>query len=148
MEQTASTSNLVSKRPALFMTAYQPQGLPNLTGNELNTLTARSCDQERTPPPRILVPAGQFAIPMAWLPAGLLTPVTETTVYASFNGSTQLARWQVLGGSTPTKLSVIASAGKAAFETAIKLRSSRTHLEVRALDAHGKTLGTSKAVKS
>jgi hypothetical protein len=79
---------------------------------------------------------------------GTRTSKGKTTVYASFNGSTQLARWQVLGGSTPTKLSVIASAGKAAFETAIKLRSSRTYLEVRALDAHGKTLGTSKAVKS
>jgi hypothetical protein len=79
---------------------------------------------------------------------GTRTSKGKTTVYASFNGSTQLARWQVLGGSTPTKLSVIASAGKAAFETAIKLRSGRTYLEVRALDARGKTLGTSKAVKS
>ena len=78
---------------------------------------------------------------------GTRTTKGKTTVYASWNGSTQLARWQVLGGSAPSKMSVIASAGKAAFETPIKLRSSRTYLEVRALDAHGKVLGTSTAVK-
>lgn len=71
----------------------------------------------------------------------------KTTVYASWNGSTQLARWQVLGGSNPSKLSVIASAGKSAFETRIKLRSSRAYLAVRALDSHGKVLATSKPVK-
>jgi hypothetical protein len=84
----------------------------------------------------------------AALPAlGTRTSKGKTTVYASWNGSTQLARWQVLGGSNPSKLSVIASANKAAFETAIKLGSSRTYLAVRALDSHGKVLATSKPVK-
>ncbi|HEX3978608.1 MAG TPA: arylsulfotransferase family protein [Solirubrobacteraceae bacterium] len=78
---------------------------------------------------------------------GTRTTKGKTTVYASWNGSSLLARWQVLGGSTSSKMSVIASAGKAAFETPIKLRSSRTYLEVRALDAHGKVLGTSAAVR-
>ena len=78
---------------------------------------------------------------------GTRTTKGKTTVYASWNGSTLLTRWQVLGGSTPSKMSVIASAGKSAFETPIKLPSSRTYLEVRALDAHGKVLGTSTAVK-
>ena len=78
---------------------------------------------------------------------GTTTSRGKTTVYASWNGSTALARWQVLGGSNPSKLSVIASAGKAAFETAIRLRSSKPYLAVRALDSHGKTLATSKPVK-
>jgi hypothetical protein len=78
---------------------------------------------------------------------GTHTSQGKTTVFASWNGSTQLARWQVLGGSSAAKMSVIASAGKAAFETAIKLRSSRTYLAVQALDAHGKVLGTSKPAK-
>jgi hypothetical protein len=71
----------------------------------------------------------------------------KTTVYASWNGSTQLARWQVLGGSSPSKLSVIATAGKTAFETPIKLRSSRAYLEVQALDSRGKVLAHTKPVK-
>jgi hypothetical protein len=78
---------------------------------------------------------------------GTRTSKGKTTVYASWNGSTLLARWEVLGGSSPSKLSVIASAGKAAFETAIRLRSSRPYLAVRALDSHGKVLATSKPVK-
>ena len=84
----------------------------------------------------------------AALPAlGTRTTKGKTTVYASWNGSTELARWQVLGGSSPSKLSVIAGANKAAFETAIKLGSRRTYLAVRALDSHGKVLATSKPVK-
>jgi arylsulfotransferase ASST len=67
--------------------------------------------------------------------------------YASWNGATAVTRWQVLGGSSPSKLSVVASAGKAAFETAIKLPAVQSYIEVRALDAHGHVLGTSKAVK-
>ncbi len=70
-----------------------------------------------------------------------------TTVYASWNGSTQLARWNVLGGSSPSKMGVVASAGKTAFETPIKLRSSRAYLEVQALDSSGKVLGKTKPVK-
>lgn len=79
---------------------------------------------------------------------GTSTSKGKTTVYASWNGSTLLARWQVLGGTNPSKLSVIASAGKAAFETAIRLGSSKPYLAVRALDSHGKVLATSKPVKS
>jgi hypothetical protein len=70
-----------------------------------------------------------------------------TTVYASWNGSTQVARWQVLGGSSPSKMGVVASAGKTAFETPIKLRSSRAYLEVQALDAHGAVLAHTKPIK-
>lgn len=78
---------------------------------------------------------------------GTRTSKGKTTVYASWNGSTQTAKWQVLGGSNSAKLSVLASSGKTAFETPIKLRSSRTYLAVRALDSHGKVLATSTPVK-
>ncbi|HTU97616.1 MAG TPA: arylsulfotransferase family protein [Solirubrobacteraceae bacterium] len=83
------------------------------------------------------------------LPAlGTRTSNGKTTVYASWNGSTQLARWQVLGGSSASKLSVVASAGKSAFETPIALRHQSTYVAVRALDSHGHVLATSHAVKS
>ncbi len=78
---------------------------------------------------------------------GTRTRKGTTTVYASWNGSTQLARWNVLGGSSPSKMRVIASAGKTAFETPIKLRSSQAYLEVQALDASGKVLGKTKPIK-
>ena len=71
-----------------------------------------------------------------------------TTVYASWNGSTQLARWQVLGGNSVTSLKLVASARKAAFETPIKLPHRSTYVAVRALDSHGHVLATSNAVKA
>src|ERR1700761_2679497 len=79
---------------------------------------------------------------------GTRTSNGKTTVYASWNGSTNLARWQVLGGSSASKLSVVASAGKAAFETPITLRGHSTYVAVRALDSRGHVLATSHTVKS
>jgi hypothetical protein len=79
---------------------------------------------------------------------GTRTSNGKTTVYASWNGATALARWQVLGGSSPSKLSVVASAGKAAFETPIALRRHSTYVAVRALDSRGHVLATSHTVKS
>ncbi len=72
----------------------------------------------------------------------------KTTVYASWNGATQVARWQVLGGKSSTSLKPVGSAAKSAFETAIKLNHSYVYVEVRALDSHGHTLSTSTAVKA
>ncbi len=71
----------------------------------------------------------------------------KAIAYASWNGATAVTRWQVLGGRTATKLSVIASARKSAFETPIRLPAARTYIQTRALNAHGTVLGTSAPVK-
>jgi Arylsulfotransferase (ASST) len=70
-----------------------------------------------------------------------------TTVYASWNGATQVARWQVLGGSSAGSLTPVTSGRKTAFETAIRLPHGESYVAVRALDSHGHVLGTSKAVE-
>jgi Arylsulfotransferase (ASST) len=70
-----------------------------------------------------------------------------TTVYASWNGATQVARWQVLGGGSAGALKPVASGRKTAFETRIRVPHGETYVAVRALDSHGHVLGTSKAVK-
>jgi hypothetical protein len=68
-----------------------------------------------------------------------------TTVYASWNGATQVAKWQVLGGATASRLSRVALKPRTGFETAVSLgKRSFKVLEVRALDAHGHVLGTSR----
>lgn len=69
------------------------------------------------------------------------------TVYASWNGATQVARWRVLGGPSPTKLAVVATARKAAFETAVQLPHGETYVATQALNSHGTVLGTSKPAK-
>jgi hypothetical protein len=70
-----------------------------------------------------------------------------TTVYASWNGATQVARWQVLGGGSPTALKPVTSGRKTAFETGIRLPRGEAYVAVQALNARGHVLGTSKAVK-
>jgi EmrB/QacA subfamily drug resistance transporter len=64
----------------------------------------------------------------------------NTTVYASWNGATEVASWRVLAGQA-----TVATAPRSGFETAIPLRSSAASFRVQALDAHGTVLGTSNA---
>jgi hypothetical protein len=70
--------------------------------------------------------------------------VRGTTVYASWNGATEVAKWAVLAGSSTTDLKVVATHSRTGFETAVKLAHTHADYEVRALSAGGQTLGTSK----
>lgn len=70
-------------------------------------------------------------------------PRGGTTVYASWNGATQVAAWRVLGGAGTTSLRPLARATKAGFETTIRLTSSPADVIVQALSAGGLVLGTS-----
>jgi hypothetical protein len=70
------------------------------------------------------------------------------TVYASWNGATEVARWEVLGGSTAQTLRPLASANRTGFETAITTPALSTVVVVRALDAAGHELGRSAPVRS
>lgn len=68
------------------------------------------------------------------------------TVYASWNGATQVRSWRVLAGSGEGRLSTVATVSKAGFETAIPLSGgSFQRFEVQALDGSGQMIGTSKA---
>jgi hypothetical protein len=70
-----------------------------------------------------------------------------TIVFASWNGATEVAAWQVLGGASASSVSVLATAPRLSFETAIRVTGSPAYVGVRALDASGEELGTSLAVK-
>src|SRR5581483_10144800 len=68
------------------------------------------------------------AIVEPWVGMPLTPPVAAVrrrsggaTVYASWNGATQVARWRVLAGSGPGALRAVATAGRTGFETAIAL---------------------------
>jgi hypothetical protein len=69
------------------------------------------------------------------------------TVYASWNGATNLATWDVLAGSSSTQLTPVASAPKSGFETSISVPGKPAYVLVQALDAAGNVLGTSRAIK-
>ncbi len=69
------------------------------------------------------------------------------TVYASWNGATQVASWKVLAGPAPGALEAVAEAPRSGFETSIQLPAGVRGpvVEVEALDANGRLLGTSPA---
>ena len=68
-------------------------------------------------------------------------------VYASWNGATQVARWQVLAGATAESLAPASSAPRTGFETRIRTDGA-AFVAVQALDAAGAVLGTSKAIST
>jgi hypothetical protein len=70
------------------------------------------------------------------------------TVYASWNGATDVASWRVLGGSSAKQLAPLASAQRSGFETSIDVSSSPAYVAVQALDRSGKVLATSPAIPS
>jgi hypothetical protein len=74
------------------------------------------------------------------------TRAGRVLVYASWNGATEVARWQVLAG-TASELRGVASKARDGFETEIAARTPASHVAVRALDAQGRVLGTSRAVR-
>jgi Arylsulfotransferase (ASST) len=67
----------------------------------------------------------------------------RTTVFASWDGATQVTGWRVLAGSDAKHLKIVASARKSGFETAIRLGSSFRAYKVQALDRKGHVLRSS-----
>jgi len=71
-----------------------------------------------------------------------------TTVYASWNGDTQVSSWRVLAGPSADRLTVVATHAKSGFETAIAVPQtvpqSYESFEVQALSANGRVLGASR----
>jgi hypothetical protein len=75
-------------------------------------------------------------------------PDGSTTLYASWNGSTETKRWLIEAGPARQALRVVGQARRHGFETAIALpRSATGHVAVTAADAGGRRLGRSRTVK-
>lgn len=68
-------------------------------------------------------------------------------LHVSWNGATEVARWQVLSGSTATSLEPIALVPKSGFETAITVHPNGSFVAVAGLDSTGKRLGISNPLR-
>jgi EmrB/QacA subfamily drug resistance transporter len=72
----------------------------------------------------------------------------KTTVYASWNGATEVVSWRVLAdagtGSGPGPLAAVARAARSGFETAIGVPNGYKSFEVQALGAGGRVIGTTR----
>lgn len=70
----------------------------------------------------------------------------KVTVAASWNGATEVAKWELLAGADEGSMESIGTANKASFETQLSGQTDATMVQVKALDADGNELGASKVV--
>jgi hypothetical protein len=68
-------------------------------------------------------------------------------IYASWNGATEVERWEVVSGSGPTLMAPLGSVPREGFETAMLAQTTGPYVAVRALDGSGQILGTSTPVE-
>lgn len=64
-------------------------------------------------------------------------------VYVSWNGTTETAKWQVVGGKEAYLMEEIITVEKEGFETVINVQDSGPYFLVNALDENGNILGSS-----
>ena len=72
----------------------------------------------------------------------------STTVYASWNGSTETAFWAVHAGPSAGAAKIVKTVPRTGFETAISIPGTPHAVSVTALDAKHRSLGTSAAATS
>jgi len=91
-----------------------------------------------------------YRAPWTGRPASLPAVAAERrgsrlAVYASWNGATEVARWEVLTGTRTTALRSVGGGRRTGLETALSVPAGGSYVAVRALDAEGRVLGTSRA---
>jgi len=88
--------------------------------------------------------SGTPAVPPA---VAATTARRTTTVYATWNGATAVHGWRVLSGPSATSLRATRAVTKTGFETQTTINAAR-YVAVQALDAQGRTLATSAALRA
>ncbi len=74
-------------------------------------------------------------------------PDDKIALYASWNGATEVASWEILAGPAPNRLKPVGSVPRDGFETAMLAQSTGPYVAVRAKDHSGKPLATSEPVR-
>ncbi len=72
----------------------------------------------------------------------------QTTVYASWNGATEITRWELFGGRSRSILLPITTVAKSGFETSIPVTSGGPFFQVKALNAAGAVIGISAVTRA
>ena len=67
-------------------------------------------------------------------------------MYASWNGATEIHRWQVLAGRDANHLQLVKTVPKRGFETSIAVETDQRFVGIRALDERESILGSSRAL--
>lgn len=93
-----------------------------------------------------------YSLPWVGLPltkpaAAAVDVSGQTTVYASWNGSTQTQAWELLAGPNRASLSPVSITPRSGFETAIATAAAGPFYEVKALNGSGKVIKTSSVIR-
>ena len=94
-----------------------------------------------------------FRLPWSGRPDDAPSLATEAggedgvTLYASWNGATEVASWRVLAGSNPDELEVLDTVPRHGFETIIETSIADPYVGVQAEDGSGQGLGPPIAVR-
>ena len=72
----------------------------------------------------------------------------EVLVYASWNGATEVERWEVLAGPDPGRLESLGQVPREGFETAMVVQTSEPYVAVQAKHRSGRVLGASTPVEA
>ncbi|MCI2421182.1 arylsulfotransferase family protein [Saccharopolyspora sp. K220] len=72
--------------------------------------------------------------------------LSATTVYASWNGATEVRGWRILAGAAPDQLRPITDTPRSGFETTVQLPGPEAFAAVEALDAGGQVIARSEPV--
>jgi hypothetical protein len=73
--------------------------------------------------------------------------VGSLALYASWNGATEIVRWQLLTGASPASLRPEAAVPETGFETLLTPFATKGYAVAVALDDAGRPLGRSAALK-
>jgi hypothetical protein len=92
---------------------------------------------------RLLWSAQPLTLPAV---AAIPTRRKTTTVYASWNGATDVYSWRVLAGSTPSTLAPVSIAPRHGFETTIRIPGRPRYVAVQPLGKAGQVLAISQTV--
>jgi hypothetical protein len=162
LDETARTASLLSEyhhAPPILSTSegnlqVQPDGHVLVGWGSTSTYTEFSADGRLVMDATIPASATAYRdLRATWVgkprdrPAVAVVPAGQTlTVYASWNGATEIDRWQVLGGSTADALVTVDATARTGFETAIPVGRRYPLIAVQAIDAGGRILGTSNPI--
>jgi EmrB/QacA subfamily drug resistance transporter len=160
LDQSTRTATLLAQYPGgnQFETEYMGDTQPLPNGNVFVGWGSEPYFSEYSRAGKLLL-EGQFPRPdltyratlAQWVGLPLSSPAgavrrtgAQSTVYASWNGATQVVSWRVLAASASGRLRVVATRARSGFETAIPVPRGYQSFEVQALDAAGRAIGISR----
>ena len=119
-----------------WYTEFEPDGTAILDGNLADSAT-QSYRAFRSPW------TGRPAEPPG---VGVQLTSEGMTIFAAWNGATEVRRWAVLAGNDRSRLRTVKVAAKEGFQTAITVGARTKYVAVSALDASGHQLGVSATI--